>query len=208
MALPTHAPVQFVSRPVQESLKKRLSKHLCSFVLSVLFMAAFILFLLWLALRPHRPRFHISSFSTSPFPPPESSSPSFSVQIAIRNPNKKIGFFFGSIQGSIYYRGDLIGSNTDMGGPFFQPPKNTKTVGAHLNSGSIRALDSAGMQNDLSENGSVRLKFVLKTTLRFRLSAWESHGARVMHVSCDVVLGPDGQIMAESKSRRCSIYFF
>lgn len=208
MALPNHAPVRFTSRPVQESLKKRLSKHLCSFVLSVLFLAAFITFLLWLALRPHRPRFHISSFSASPFPPPESSSPSFSVQIAIRNPNRKIGFFFGPISGSVYYRGNLIGSNSNMGGPFFQPPKNTKTVGARLSSRSIGPVDSAGMQNDLSENGSVGLKLVLKTTLRFRLSAWETHGAHVMHVSCDVSLDPGGQIIAQYKTRRCSMYFF
>ncbi|KAJ4816045.1 hypothetical protein LUZ62_028611 [Rhynchospora pubera] len=208
MALPSHAPVRFTSRPVPESLKKRLSKQVCSFVLSVLFVAAFILFLLWLALRPHRPRFHISSFSASPFPPPESSSPSFSVQIAIRNPNRKIGFFFGPISGTVYFRSNQIASNTDMGGPFFQPPKNTKTVGAQLEGGSIEPLDAAGMQNDLSENGYVNLRLVLKTTLRFRLSAWETHGARVMHVSCDVAVGSDGQIMAESKSKRCSMYFF
>jgi Late embryogenesis abundant protein len=208
MALPTHAPVQFISRPVPESIKKRLLKQLCSFFLSVLFVAAFILFLLWLALRPHRPRFHISSFSTSPFPPPESSSPSFSVEIVIRNPNRKIEYFFGPIQGSVHYRGDLIGTNTDMGGPLFQPPKNTTIVGARLKGGLITALDSAGMQNDLSENAYVELKFILKTTLRFRLSAWETHGARVIHVSCNVAVGSDGQIMAESKSRRCSLYLF
>ncbi|KAJ3693632.1 hypothetical protein LUZ60_009112 [Juncus effusus] len=207
-ALPNHPPPRHFSRSTRESLTNRLSKHLCSFVLSALLLVAFIMFLLWLALRPHRPRFHVSSFSTSPFPPSESSSPYFTVQLSIRNPNRKIGFFLGPISGSVHYRGNPIGSNTNLGGPFYQPPQSTKTVGGRFDSGLIGPFNTAGMQNDLSENGSVGFKVVLKTSLRFRVSAWEPRGAHTMHVSCDVVVGPDGQIMAESKNRRCSIYFF
>ncbi|OAY75019.1 Protein NDR1 [Ananas comosus] len=213
---------RYRARQVRESLAKRFTKLLCSAVLSLLFAAAFVLFILWLALRPHRPRFHVSSFSASPLPSSSSSSSSspspsspptsFSAQVSVRNPNRNIGFFFGPFSGSVYYRDDPVASDPAMAPGFYQPPKNTTAIaGRFVGSGGTAAeTAAAGMAIDLETAGTVRFRMEMRSTVRFRVSAWmawDTH-RHALHVSCDVEVGPDGLILPQYKERRCSIYFF
>ena len=83
---------RYYAHKVKESLTTRVSKFICTLILFVLFVVGLIAFILWLSLRPHRPRFHLEEFS---FPAlaqsnaaPESASIHFNI--TIRNPNQKV----------------------------------------------------------------------------------------------------------------------
>lgn len=77
---------------VRESLTSRFAMCICSVFLSLLLVVGVIMFVLWLSLRPHRPRFYLSAFSAPGLA--QSTSPvnsAFTLNITSRNPNAKIG---------------------------------------------------------------------------------------------------------------------
>ncbi|XP_010910294.1 protein NDR1-like [Elaeis guineensis] len=203
---PSHHHVQrlrtlFKAHRVRESLTTRACKLLCSFFLSLLLAAGVILFVLWLSLRPHRPRFHVSSFSAPVLSP--SAGTAFSFDVSDRNPNGNIGIFYDAVAGSVFYRDNRVGSEPKLAGPFYQPPKNTTVIHGAVDGASLSPEELAA---DL-RSGRVGFRLELSTTIRFRVSTWDTHRHR-LHVSCSVEVGPDGAILAASKSRRCSLYFF
>lgn len=84
---------RYIAHRVQESLTSRFAKCCCSLFLSLLLIVAVIMFILWLNLRPHRPRFYLQSFSAPGLA--QSTSPAvnsaFTFNVTDRNSNHKIG---------------------------------------------------------------------------------------------------------------------
>lgn len=104
-AMKRHHTARYYAHRVKESLTARITKLICSIFLFILFVLGLIAFILWLSLRPHRPRFHIHEFSI----------PSFSQEIGYananiifnvtdRNPNHKVGFYFDAMQITVNYQ--------------------------------------------------------------------------------------------------------
>lgn len=89
----THT-VRYYAHRVKESLSTRVSKFICTIFLLVFVVVGLVVFITWLGLRPHRPRFHIQQFSIPALTqaqqsaPPESALVNFNV--TIRNPNHKV----------------------------------------------------------------------------------------------------------------------
>ncbi|XP_008777797.1 NDR1/HIN1-like protein 13 [Phoenix dactylifera] len=186
---------------VRESLTTRTAKLLCSFFLFLLLAAGVILFVLWLSVHPHRPRFHVSSFSAPGLSP--AAGTAFSFNVSDRNPNRNIGIFYDAVAGSVFYRGNRVGFEPELVGPFYQPPKNTTAILGEVSGASLSPEELAV---DL-QSGRVGFRLELRSTIRFRVSTWDTHRHR-LHVACDVEVGPDGALLEVSRSRRCSIYFF
>ncbi|XP_072995157.1 NDR1/HIN1-like protein 13 [Typha latifolia] len=200
-----HLRTRFRVRPTRNPHLHRAAKLICASVLFFLFAAAFLLFLLYLALRPHRPRFHVSTFSATGLSS-SSPAPTFNTQISIRNPNEKIGMYFGPIAGSVYYLDEPVGPAEALAGAFYQPPKNTTTIGGTLGGGQVGEVAAAGMAADQTA-GAVAFRIELSSTVRFKVSTWDTHRHK-MHVSCGVKVGSDGEILPDYKEKRCDIYFF
>lgn len=194
--------------PGPSRLTRRAIKLVCSVFLSLLLVAGVLLFVLWLALRPHRPRFHVLSFSVAGLSSPGAGGGlSFTFNVSARNPNGKISISYDSVFGSVYYRHDRVGSGgpTPAAAPFFQPPKNTKAVSGEA--AGVAPAPAAAMIEWEAAEGSVGLRLELTSVIRFGVSTWDTRRHR-LHVSCNVdVGGADGLITAGSKDKRCSIYF-
>ncbi|KAL5578959.1 hypothetical protein UlMin_011401 [Ulmus minor] len=202
-----HHTARYYAHRVHESLSTRVSKLICAIFLSLLFFIGVITFILWLSLRPHRPRFHIHQFSV-PGLGQESGfeNARITFNASARNSNHNIGIYYDTMDGAVYYRDQKIGS-TSLLQPFYQEPKNTKVVegefiGATLTVNSRRWTE---FMNDRSK-GMVVFRLEFTSTIRFKISSWESKRHR-MHANCDVDVGPDGSILASSKERRCPVYF-
>ncbi|WOK91877.1 NDR1/HIN1-Like protein 3-like [Canna indica] len=193
---------------VRETLTTRFAKCLCSILLSLILVVGIILFILWISLRPHRPRFHLAAFAIPGIAHPAGLAGSaISFRVTDRNPNQDIGIYYGVISGSVFYKNRLIASGSQVMSPFYQPPKNTtviagKVAGARIKAGSALATQLPG----IAAGGRVELRFELRSTIRFKVKVWDTHQHN-LHVECLVAVGSDGNILPESKDIKCSIYF-
>lgn len=176
-------------------------KCVCSIILTLVLLTGVIMFILWLSLRPHRPRFYLSSFTLPGLTP---AAP-FAFNVSDRNSNRKIGIYFESMDGSVYYMDQRV-SGGPIKVPFYQPPKNTTlfqgTLGPVLGQGD----PTWGRIKADGKDGRIEFRLELNTTIRFKVELWDTH-SHEMYVNCDVELGPDGTMLPEYKDKRCSIYF-
>ncbi|KDP20806.1 hypothetical protein JCGZ_21277 [Jatropha curcas] len=206
-AIKRHHTARYYAHRVHESLTTRVSKLICASFLIILFVAGIVAFILWLSLRPHRPRIHIHNFSVPALGQGNGfDNAQIIFNVSARNSNQHIGFYYGKVEGSVYYKDQMIGY-TPLLDPFYQEPKNTTVMtgvlgGATLNLNSQRWNE---FLNDRSQ-GTVIFRLDITSTIEFKVSTWHSKNHR-MHANCNVGVGPDGSILALYRDKRCPVYF-
>ncbi|XP_077242179.1 protein NDR1-like [Tasmannia lanceolata] len=199
---------RYYAHQVTESLRSRVFKLICTIFLSLLFFVGVILFVLWLSLRPHRPRFYVREFSIPGLNQDNGFQTSdMYFNVTIRNPNQNVGIYFDTMEGSVYYSDQRIGV-TPLPFPFYQPPKNTVSVDGVLGGASLTVSDE-NLRLIMADRamGVVVFRLDLTSKIRFKVATWQGRHHK-MHTSCNVEVGPDGQILPTSKNKRCSIYFY
>ncbi|OWM77653.1 hypothetical protein CDL15_Pgr017053 [Punica granatum] len=202
-----HHTARYYAHIVKESLTTRISKLICGIFLSLLFILGIISFILWLSLRPHRPRFHIHDFSIPSLSQPDGfQNAQISFNATARNSNSHIGVYYDSMEGTVYYRDQNIGSKSLLF-PFYQEPKTTTVITDVLSGATLTVNNQRWMEftNDRAQ-GTLVFRVDLTSTIRFKVSTWNSKRHR-MHANCDVSVGADGMILAASKGKRCPVYF-
>ncbi|XP_054778099.1 NDR1/HIN1-like protein 13 [Prosopis cineraria] len=202
-----HTAGYYVQR-VRDSLTTRVSKLICATLLIFLVVIAMITFVLWISLRPHRPKVHVHEFSVSGLNPESKfKNAQINFNLTTRNSNQNIGIYYENMNGSVYYRDHNIGS-TPLLRPFYQEPKKTTVVGGLLRGATLkmsRELWAEALGDEKAKrNVAFRLDFT--ATIRFKISMWESKHHR-MHANCDVTVGPDGSILDAFRDKRCPVYF-
>lgn len=203
-----HHTARYIAHRVHENLTTRVSKMICAIFLGLLLIVGVITFILWLSLRPHRPRFHIHNFSVPGLGQETGfENAQITFNASARNANQNIGIRYDSMEGSVYYRDQKIGSTPLIQEPFYQEPKNTTVIDGSF-SGATLTVNSQRWKEFMNdrERGMVVFRLELTATIRFKVSSWESKRHR-MHANCDVDVGPDGLILSASKDRRCPVYF-
>ncbi|XP_013647354.1 uncharacterized protein LOC106352234 isoform X2 [Brassica napus] len=171
-----HNSTSYIDR-VKESLTTRVSKFICAIFLTVLLCLSIVFFILWINLRPHRPRFHISEFSLPGLGNTDGFETShISFKITAHNPNKKDPKNMSLIEGVL--RGPTMTVNKDR----------WKQMGRDRNQGKV----------------VFRLDVV--SVIRFKVYTWHSKRHR-MHANCYVEVGWDGMLLSQTKDKRCPVYF-
>ncbi|KAK9268140.1 hypothetical protein L1049_010580 [Liquidambar formosana] len=202
-----HHTTRYYVHRVHESLTTRVSKILCSIFLGLLLVIGVVIFIVWLSLRPHRPRFHIRDFSVPGLNQVSGiDNAVITFNVTARNANQNIGIYYDSMVGSVYFEDQRIGS-TPLLFPFYQEPKNTTVVYGTF-SGATLTVDSqrwTDFKNALAK-GSVIFRLELTSTIRFKISRWKSKRHHA-HADCAIGVGQDGLILAVSKDKRCPTYF-
>ncbi|CAA2961910.1 NDR1 HIN1 26 [Olea europaea subsp. europaea] len=206
-AMKRHHTARYYAHRVKESLTARITKLICSIFLFILFVLGLIAFILWLSLRPHRPRFHIHEFSI----------PSFSQEIGYananiifnvteRNPNHKVGFYFDAMQITVNYQEQNIG-NVILLFPFYQEPKNTTILYGNIGGAALKLSGELWQQIVADRTrGTLTFSLGLSSSIRFKIFAWISKRHRI-HATCAVGVGSDGFILPSYKDKRCPVYF-
>ncbi|KAK8484035.1 hypothetical protein V6N11_066616 [Hibiscus sabdariffa] len=205
--LKRHHTARYYAHRVRESFTNRVIKILCTIFLSVLLLVGIVLFILWLSLRPHRPRFHIADFTVPGLAQPsgfENALVSFNV--TDRNSNQHIGIYYDSVVGSIFYQDQQIGSAPLMD-PFFQEPKTT-TIMYGTFTGATLTVNSNRWKEfmDARQQGTVVFRLEITSVIRFKVTTWDSKRHK-MHVNCDAAVGQDGSILPAWKNKKCPVYF-
>ncbi|KAJ9689599.1 hypothetical protein PVL29_012343 [Vitis rotundifolia] len=200
-----HHTARYYAHRVRESLTTRLSKFICTIFLGLLLVLGVVTFILWLSLRPHRPRFHIHKFSV-PNLAEGAGFTEITFNVTARNSNQNIGIYYDSMEASIYYKDQRV-ATTSLLFPFYQEPKNTTVIYKELNGNTITENSERTMElmNDVAK-GTVVFGLELTSTIRFKVSTWKTKGHR-MHANCDVGVGQDGNILGAYKDKRCPVYF-
>lgn len=196
---------------VKESLTTRVSKLICSIFLGLLAIVGLITFILWLSLRPHRPRIFLNDFNVPALGHggngggPENAQINF--RVTARNSNQGIGIYYDASQVTVYYQEKSVGGY-QVSTPFYQQPKNS-TVFAITLSGSSLTLTESQWKQMLHDRprGPVGFRVELASTIRFKISSWNSKHHR-MRANCPVGLGQDGMLLPIYVDKRCSVYFY
>ncbi|MFS8025942.1 putative Late embryogenesis abundant protein, LEA_2 subgroup [Helianthus anomalus] len=202
-----HTARYYVHR-VKESLTTRVSKLICSVFLSLLFIVGLITFILWLSLRPHRPRFHVHEFS---FPSLAQDSGLASAQVTFnvtaRNPNLNIGIYYDAMHIILYFQNQNIGEEPALMGAFYQSPKTTTILHGTL-SGTKLVVDEARWAQFVAARmrGSVNFRLEVSSAIKFKVAGWESKKHK-MHANCEIGVGPDGMLIASYSKPKCPVYF-
>ncbi|KAF6158345.1 hypothetical protein GIB67_022425 [Kingdonia uniflora] len=201
-----HTASYYVHR-VQESLTSRVFKIICAVFLNLVLLLGIIAFIVWLSLRPHRPRFYISSFSIPSLNQENGfENAQISFDETVRNANHDIGIYYDAMTATVYYRDKSIGE-TPLLYPFYQPSKNTTLIHGEL-SGATLTVNSDKWKEFLEDRrkGTVIFRLDISSRIRFKVKRWNSRHHK-MHTSCDVRMGSDGVILPTWKDKRCPVYF-
>ncbi|KAL3615006.1 hypothetical protein CASFOL_040667 [Castilleja foliolosa] len=190
-----HHTARYYVHRVKESLTTRVSKLICSIFLTLLFLVGIITFILWLSLRPHRPRFHVEGFSL-----PDVGQIIYNV--TARNSNQNIGVYYDSMQVAVFYEDQSVGGEPVLF-PFYQGPKNTTVI-----AGQLSGVASERWHQFMAARTRGEAVFRLEVTsvIRFRISSWDSKRHR-MHANCPVGVGQDGSLLPSYRVNRCPVYF-
>lgn len=202
-----HHTMRYYVHRVHESLTTRVSKMICATFLGLLFIVGLITFILWLSLRPHRPRFHIHEFNIPGLTQDSGfENAVITFKVSARNSNQNIGVYYESMDGAVYYRDTKIGY-TPLLYPFYQQPKNTTEVDGDLSGATLTVSSQrwSEFQSDRAD-GSVVFRLELTSVIRFKISTWDSK-RHTMHANCNVGVGPDGSLLTLYKDKRCPVYF-
>ncbi|XP_050212603.1 protein NDR1 [Mercurialis annua] len=205
--LKRHHTARYYAHRVHESLTTRVSKIVCATLLIIVFVLGIVAFILWLSLRPHRPRVFISDFSIPALGQPSGfDNAQIIFKVTARNSNQHIGFYYGKVEGSVFYKDIRIGY-IPLLDPFYQEPKNT-TIMSGVLSGATLNVNSQRWTEFLyaRTQGTVIFRLDITASIQFKVSTWDSHHHR-MHATCDVGVGSDGSILAIYKNKRCPVYF-
>nr|GMD06922.1 protein YLS9-like [Ipomoea batatas] len=196
------------ARRVKDSLTTRVSKLICAVILGLLAIIGLVTFILWLSLRPHRPRIRVEDFSLPALGQGSGiENAQINFNVTVRNSNQAIGIYYDdAMQITLWYDDQSVGT-VSLLNPFFQPPKNTTVVAGSLAGAALNVTNQHWEQfvNDVSR-GLVLFRLELKTTIRFKVSSWNTKRHR-MHSNCPVGIGQDGAIAANYRDKICSVYF-
>ena len=191
----------------RQSPAVRLVNFLCAVLLTLVLIAGIILFVLWLSLRPHRPRFHLADFSI-PSANRQSGLANLPVRFAVgeHNPNQKIGIYYDEIVASVYYGDQLVAKGPVMQ-PFYQAPKGDTPLLGQLTATGPTPTDPAwGRFSGELAAGNVAMRLLLTSTVQFKVKMWDTKHHR-MKVECDFRMNGDGTLQQQDKNSQCVLYF-
>ncbi|CAN6199247.1 unnamed protein product [Urochloa humidicola] len=190
----------------RQSPAVRCINFLCAVLLTLLLIAGIILFVLWLSLRPHRPRFYLSDFSI-PNANRQSGLANLPVRFAVNehNPNQKIGIHFQEMTASVYY-GDTLVAKGPVMQPYYQAPKGDTPVLGQLTATGPTPTDPAwGRFSGELAAGAVQMRLTLASTVQFQTKMWDTKHHH-MKAECDFGINGDGTLQLQYKNKQCELY--
>ncbi|KAE8773058.1 protein NDR1-like [Hordeum vulgare] len=200
-----------IAHRTRDSCVSVLCSTLCSVLLAVILVAGVALFVAWLSLRPHRPRFALASFSLSgPVPGGKAA-----FNVSDRNPNRHIGIYYdGATRASLRFYDALVASGPAFPAGWYQPNMTTVSVAGVLDVLGPTPADPAAWHSFSAALQAGRLALRLELTftgVRFRVTSVFQQlqlrgGRQRMHVKCDVVVGVDGKLLRDSLGAPCDRY--
>ncbi|RAL51737.1 unnamed protein product [Cuscuta campestris] len=144
---------------------------ICQILCTLLVIAGVVAAVLWLVFRPNALRFYVDDATLTQFDYSASGKTlryNLAASISIRNPNKRIGVYYDTIEARALYdnqRFDAV--NLD---PFFQGTKNTSNLQSTFKGQNSLPLRDDSKYSEQKRNGAYEID--LKLYLKIRLKFW------------------------------------
>ncbi|RAL44639.1 hypothetical protein DM860_003398 [Cuscuta australis] len=144
---------------------------------------------LWLVLRPHKINFHVEDAALTRFhlsPMNNTLYYDLAVTVSARNPNKRIGVYYDSVDATAFYRDHRLSTVQDLGG-FYQGHKNTTVLKAAFKGQSVVPLDGGdrGGYDGETKEGVYGIDVKLKMRIRLKLR-WIKTRKMKPTIECDL----------------------
>ncbi|XP_047338693.1 NDR1/HIN1-like protein 3 [Impatiens glandulifera] len=179
---------------------------ICNLILqilcTILLILGVIVFVLWLIFRPNKVKFYADDASLTRFDLSSTNNTLYynlSLNLTIRNPNKRVGIYYDSFETNAYYENQRFA--TELLTKFYQGKKNTTSLEAEIKGQNLLLLQIDRTQYN-SEKKSGVFSIELKLRLRVRLKAWWFKSPRfTAKVNCDLKVPMNSTF----ESKRCDI---
>ncbi|KAK2982085.1 hypothetical protein RJ640_003210 [Escallonia rubra] len=153
---------------------------LCSCIFNLIFQILFtiaviigaVVLVIWLIFRPSNVKFHVTDTTLTQFDFSTANNTLYynlALNMSIRNPNKRIGIYYDSIEARAFYNGQRFAA-TPLD-KFYQGHKKTNNLTAEFKGQNVVTLGSKEVSNYDEDKGSrvygIDLKLYLKIRLKF-----------------------------------------
>ena len=135
---------------------------------TILVIVALAAFIFWLILRPNEVKFHVTDASLTQFNFTTNNTLHYNLalNVSIRNPNQRIGFYYDTLEANAYYQGKRFDTETLT--TFYQGHKNTTVVNAVFQGQQVVLLGTDEVSQFDSEKTNGVFGISLKLNLRIR----------------------------------------
>ena len=144
---------------------------ICRIIATIIILVAIVGFLLWLIVRPNALKFTVTDASLTQFNFTNNNTLQYdlSVNLTIRNPNRRVGAYYNDIEMLSFYKDVRFGSQTL--GKFFQPHKNTSVLNPVFKGQQVIPLSSSQISefNKETNNGVYGINLKVLLNVRFAL---------------------------------------
>jgi len=177
------------------------------FLTTLILIIGIAALVIWLVLRPSRPKIFVETVSVSEFNVTSNGlNSSIALEMSIRNGNKKIGIYYDVVQVSAYYGGsEMIGHTWVQG--FYQGHKNTTALRPVITSNPDLYLPSTVSNNLTSDKskGVVEVELRLRSRIRIKVGKIKSRRF-TMKAKCQILL-PLNQTAEAFQRQKCKVYY-
>lgn len=194
-----------IARRPRPKCSVRFLRCCCAVAIAVLSVIAVVIFVTWLAVRPHKPKLYLESGFVSTIAIANGTiNTVMKFNISSRNSNERVGIFYDSMEALVIYDYAKI-ANASVP-KFFQSPKNTTVLSPAVKGQSVHLdKETATTLKSESLTGQLVVELKLIARIRFRVARWTSRHSK-MRVSCPgVVLDLSGH--TPLKRQKCLVYF-
>ncbi|XP_018851217.1 NDR1/HIN1-like protein 10 [Juglans regia] len=180
-------------------------------IVSVAIVVGLAVLIFWLIVRPNRVKFHVTDASLTQFNFTTNNNTlhyNLSLDINVRNPNKKIGIYYDRIEARAYFEDQRFSTVTLP--PFYQGHKNTTVLSPVFKGQQVVLLGAEGLSelNSDKSGGVFDVDVKLYLRIRFKLGKVKSWRMRPK-IKCDlkVPLSSNGKVAVGFQTTKCDIDF-
>ncbi|KAM0940417.1 hypothetical protein DsansV1_C18g0149991 [Dioscorea sansibarensis] len=172
-----------------ECKRDKIHRRLFWLVVAVILIVLFVILIVWLALRPTKPRFILQNTDIIQFNLSSSSTLSSIIQITIssHNPNEHVGIYYDNLSVFISYKSQQITLPSSMS-PAYQGHGDVDAWSPFLYGNTVPIAPSLCEAIVQDENAGLLLLFIkIDGRLRWKVGSWIS-GHYHIYVNCPALL--------------------
>ncbi|XP_022747458.1 NDR1/HIN1-like protein 10 [Durio zibethinus] len=183
-----------------------LLKLLFNTIITAVVVIGLAVLIFWLIFRPNKVKFHVTDVSLTEFNLTTDNTLHYNlaVNMTVRNPNKRIGIYYDSIEANAYYEDQRFATQTLT--PFYQGHKTTSFLNPVFRGQQFVGLgaDQTSKFNAEKTLGIYSIDVKLYLRIRFKVG-WVKTGRIKPKISCNlkVPLDSNGSLAGTPETTKC-----
>ncbi|KAJ9181309.1 hypothetical protein P3X46_009449 [Hevea brasiliensis] len=180
---------------------------LLKIIITIVVVVGLAVLIFWLIVRPNKVKFHVTDATLSEFNFATNNTLYYnlSLNISVRNPNKKIGIYYDSIDARAFYGDQRFGNDSLT--PFYQGHKNTSILTPAFQGQEVMPLGEGLTQfKQETTTGVYSIDVKLYLRIRFKVGKIKT-GKFKPKIECDlkVPLSANGTVTTPIETTKCDL---